>query len=163
MAATSTSDPGRDHLRRIAVIWAVASIVGVILVVFLLGPHMPPGRDTAVASDQTTANIILSAICTPILLGIWVYFIYAIAVFRRRPADAGDGPPDHGSSRVQLIWLARGWAVPAGPARGARTSCMLFQRCGCDDSQPLHENGSFYNRSGSRVNSSWDRPTPRSA
>ena len=59
MAATSTSDPGRDHLRRIAVIWAVASIVGVILVVFLLGPHMPPGRDTAEASDQTTANIIL--------------------------------------------------------------------------------------------------------
>ena len=47
MAATSTSDPGRDHLRRIAVIWAVASIVGVILVVFALGPHMPPGRVTA--------------------------------------------------------------------------------------------------------------------
>ena len=111
MAATSTSDAGRDHLRRIAVIWAVASILGVILVVFLLGPHMPPGRDTAEASDQTTANIILSAICTPILLGIWVYFIYAIAVFRRRPADTGDGPPDHGSSRVQLIWLAVTGAV----------------------------------------------------
>ena len=106
MAATSTSDPGRDHLRRITVIWAVSSIVGVILVVFLLGPHMPPGRDTAEASDQTTANIILSAICTPILLAIWVYFIYAIVVFRRRPVDAGDGPPDHGSSRVQLIWIA---------------------------------------------------------
>jgi cytochrome c oxidase subunit II len=106
MAATSTSDPGRDHLRRIAVIWAGSSIVGVILVVFLLGPHMPPGRDTAEASDQTTANILLSAICTPIMLAIWVYFIYAIAVFRRRPADSGDGPPDHGSSRVQLIWVA---------------------------------------------------------
>lgn len=106
MAATSTSDPGRDHLRRITVIWAVSSILGVILVVFLLGPHMPPGRDTAEASDQTTANIILSAICTPILLAIWVYFIYAIVVFRRRPVDAGDGPPDHGSSRVQLIWIA---------------------------------------------------------
>ena len=111
MAATSTSDPGRDHLRRIAVIWAVASIVGVILVVFALGPHMPPGRVTAEASDQTTANIILSAICTPILLAIWVYFVYAIAVFRRRPADAGDGPPDHGSSRVQLIWVAVTGAV----------------------------------------------------
>lgn len=111
MAATSTSDPGRDHLRRIAVIWAVSSIVGVILVVFLLGPHMPPGRDTTEASDQTTANIILSAICAPILLAIWVYFVYAIAVFRRRPADTGDGPPDHGSSRVQLIWVAVTGAV----------------------------------------------------
>jgi cytochrome c oxidase subunit II len=111
MAATATSDPGRDHLRRIAVIWAVASIVGVILVVFLLGPHMPPGRDTAEASDQTTANIILSAICTPIMLGVWVYFIYAIAVFRRRHADTGDGPPDHGSSRVQLIWIGVTGAV----------------------------------------------------
>jgi cytochrome c oxidase subunit II len=106
MAATSTPDPGRDHLRRIAVWWAVASIVGVILVVFLLGPHMPPGRDTAEASDQTTANILLSAICTPIMLAIWVYFIYAIAVFRRRSGDTADGPPERGSSRVQLIWLA---------------------------------------------------------
>jgi cytochrome c oxidase subunit 2 len=111
VAATSTSDPGRDHLRRIAVIWAVSSVVGVILVVFLLGPHMPPGRETVEASDQTTANIILSAICTPILLAIWVYFLYAIAAFRRPPADTGDGPPDHGSSRLQLIWLAVTGAV----------------------------------------------------
>ncbi len=111
MAATSTLDTGRDHVRRIAVIWAVASILGVLLVVFLLGPHMPPGRATSAASDQTSANIILSAICTPIMLGIWVYFIYAISVFRRRPADAGDGPPDRGSSRVQLIWLGVTGAV----------------------------------------------------
>jgi cytochrome c oxidase subunit II len=109
--ATSTPDGGRDHLRRIAVIWAIASIVGLILVVFVLGPHMPPGRDTSEASDQTTANIILSAICTPIMLGIWVYFIYAIAVFRRRPNDAGEGPPDRGSSRVQLIWVGVTGAV----------------------------------------------------
>src|SRR5689334_25434358 len=105
MTAASTPEPGRDHLRRIAVWWAVASVIGVVLVVFLLGPHMPPGRDTAEASDQTTANILLSAICTPIMLGVWVYFIYAIAVFRRRPGDAGDGPADRGSSRVQLIWV----------------------------------------------------------
>jgi cytochrome c oxidase subunit II len=105
MSAASTPAPGRDHLRRLVVWWAVASVVGVVLVVFLLGPHMPPGRDTAEASDQTTANILLAAICTPIMMAIWVYFVYAIAVFRRRQGDTADGPPDRGSPRVQLIWL----------------------------------------------------------
>ena len=111
MAATSTRTPGRDHLRRIAVIWAVASIVGVILVVFLLGPHMPPGatRPRRPTRPPRTSSSRRSARRS--LLAIWVYFVYAIAVFRRRPADAGDGPPDHGSSRVQLIWVAVTGAV----------------------------------------------------
>jgi cytochrome c oxidase subunit 2 len=103
---TTATHTERDHLRRIAVIWAAVSVVGLVLVVFVLGPHMPPGRATSEASDQTSANILLSAIVTPIMLAIWVYFVYAIAVFRRRPGETGDGPVDRGSSRVQLIWVA---------------------------------------------------------
>jgi cytochrome c oxidase subunit 2 len=102
---TTADRTERDHLRTITGIWAVASVIGIVLVVFVLGPHMPPGRATSEASDQTSANIIMSAIVTPIMLGVWVYMIYAIRVFRRTQGDLREGPVDHGSSRVQLIWI----------------------------------------------------------
>jgi cytochrome c oxidase subunit 2 len=111
MAATNTDQGGRDHLRTIAVYWAIASVIGIALIIFVLGPHMPPGNASNEAADQTSANIILSAIVTPIMLAVWVYFIYAIRTFRRRPGDAGDGPPDRGSSRVQMIWVATTAAI----------------------------------------------------
>jgi cytochrome c oxidase subunit II len=103
MTASDRTD--RDHLRTIVLIWAIASVVGIALVVFLLGPHMPPGRATSEAADQTSANIIMSAIVTPIMLAVWVYFVYAIRTFRRRSGDTAEGPPDRGSSRVQVAWV----------------------------------------------------------
>ena len=51
------------------------------------------------------ANIIISAILTPIAIGLLVYFAYALTVFRQRGDVIEDGPPIHGNSRLQGIWL----------------------------------------------------------
>jgi cytochrome c oxidase subunit 2 len=80
-------------------------VIGVLLVIFALGPHIPPGSDTAQAHEQHRANVIISAILTPIAIGLLVYFAYALTVFRQRGELIEDGPPIHGNSRLQGIWL----------------------------------------------------------
>jgi heme/copper-type cytochrome/quinol oxidase subunit 2 len=69
------------------VVWLVLSVIGVLLVIFALGPHMPPGSAGAQAHEQHKANIIISAILTPIAIGLLVYFAYALTVFRQRGAE----------------------------------------------------------------------------
>jgi cytochrome c oxidase subunit 2 len=94
------------HLRRAVVAWAVLSVVGVLAVVFLLGPHMPPGRGSAGASAQTTTNILIAAILLPIAIAVWVFFATALPTFRQRGDQIEDGPPIFGNSRIQTSWVA---------------------------------------------------------
>jgi cytochrome c oxidase subunit 2 len=93
------------HLRRIAVIWLVLSVLGVLAVWFGLEPHMPPGADTAQAHEQREANTIIAAILTPITIGLFVYFGYALTHFRQRGEVVVDGPPLHGHDGIQAGWV----------------------------------------------------------
>jgi cytochrome c oxidase subunit 2 len=107
-AAGGTAGGAREprHGRRIAMIWAVATVIVVPLVIWVVGPHIPPGHSSQSASDQHSVNVVLTALAAPVLLFIWVYFAYAIAVFRHRGQELVDGPPLEGNARVQLTWLA---------------------------------------------------------
>ena len=106
-AVAAGGTPGEPrHGVRIAVIWAVATAIVVPLVIWVVGPHIPPDHASVQSSDQHTINVVLTSLATPVLLFIWVYFGYAIAVFRRAGEEIVDGPPLEGNARVQLIWLA---------------------------------------------------------
>jgi len=94
----------RDHARRIIALWVALSVIGVLAIIFLLEPHMPPGNVTQQAADQTRTNTIIAAVMTPIAIGVLTFFIYAIVVFRARPED-GDGPHVKGNERVQRLWV----------------------------------------------------------
>jgi cytochrome c oxidase subunit 2 len=94
------------HLRKAVVAWAVLSVLGVLGIVLLLGPHMPPGRGSAEASQQTTANILIASIMLPITLALWVFFGLALATFRQRGDTIQDGPPLVGNTRIQATWVA---------------------------------------------------------
>src|SRR5206468_3588996 len=59
MSLRSTGANSDLPLRRIAVIWLVLSVIGVLAVVFGLEPHMPPGADTAQAHEQRVANTVI--------------------------------------------------------------------------------------------------------
>jgi cytochrome c oxidase subunit II len=96
---------GGPHARRLIAIWVVLTIVAVPLVVLLIGPHMPPGNFSVEARDQRHINILLAALATPVLLGIWVALVYAVASFRQREAALADGPPLRGGGRLQLAWV----------------------------------------------------------
>jgi cytochrome c oxidase subunit II len=94
------------HLRRAAVVWAVLSVLGVLGIVLLFGPHMPPGRGSVEASQQTTTNILIASIMLPIAIAVWVFFAFALTTFRQRGDTIEDGPPILGHARIQAGWVA---------------------------------------------------------
>ena len=99
-------------------------MIGVLLVIFVLGPHMPPGSDTAQAHEQHEANIIITAILTPIAIGLLVYFAYALtASFASAASVIEDGPPIHGNSRLQGTWLISTVTIVLFWRPTARTPC----------------------------------------
>ena len=94
-----------SETRRIFLIWLVLTAIAVPLVVLVLGPHLPPGRMSAEAAAQTDANVLLTALCTPIVLLLAVQFGYSLIAFRARPDDLTDGPAVHGHGPTQVVWL----------------------------------------------------------
>jgi cytochrome c oxidase subunit 2 len=93
------------HAQRILAMWFVSMAAAIPLIVLVLGPHLPPGNMTSEASDQTSANIVLTAVCAPIVLLILIYFGYALVVFRARPGVIEDGAPIRGHAPTQTLWL----------------------------------------------------------
>jgi cytochrome c oxidase subunit II len=102
---------GDRRLRNLFVAWAIVSVVGVLLVIFLLGPHLPPGSESRTANDQREANLVIAALMTPITLALLLYFGYALRTFRQRGAEIEDGPPLRGNARLQGTWIISTLAV----------------------------------------------------
>jgi len=81
-------------------------VIMVPIVVFVIGPGLPPGNGSVQASGQVTDNTVLLAVATPVALGVLVYMAYALWAFRERtPEVVLDGPPIRGNASVQFWWL----------------------------------------------------------
>lgn len=93
----------RNHLVRVGVIWLVATLVVEAGLLLWLSPHMPPFRASAQSTEQANTNILLAGLAIPVLILVWVFVGYSIAVFRRR--GEGDGPPIRGHYRTQVAWV----------------------------------------------------------
>jgi cytochrome c oxidase subunit II len=94
------------HWRNVVVLWLVASVIVTPIIVFLVGPGLPPGNGSVEASGQVVDNTVLLATATPVALAVLVYFGYAMWAFRERsPEVVLDGPPIRGNSSVQFWWL----------------------------------------------------------
>jgi cytochrome c oxidase subunit 2 len=109
----SSERPGDEpnHIRRIAILTIVASVIATLLVIFVLGPHLPPGKSSPQAAGQVTDNTVLTAIMTPIVCFILVYFAYALIVFRRRGSAIEEGAAIRGNARAQNLWIASTSAI----------------------------------------------------
>jgi cytochrome c oxidase subunit 2 len=94
-----------NHARRFGAIWIVASLVAVPLVIFLLGPILPPGNGSEQASGHVTDNTVLLALATPVLLLVVIYLIYAIIFFRQPAGAALEGPAIRGDVKLQTVWI----------------------------------------------------------
>jgi cytochrome c oxidase subunit 2 len=101
---------------RIAILWAVFTVVVAPLIIFVIGPHVPPFDRSVQSADQHEVNVVLLALAVPIVGLIWVYFGYAITVFRNRGPEIADGPPLSGHSGIQITWLAATSALVLGLA-----------------------------------------------
>jgi cytochrome c oxidase subunit II len=95
-----------NHFLRIAIWWLVVSVIGTALIVFVVGPGLPPGNASVESSGQVTDNTVLLALSVPVAAAVLVYMTYALIVFREREPEAVmDGPPIRGNASIQLWWL----------------------------------------------------------
>jgi cytochrome c oxidase subunit II len=94
------------HFRNVALLWLLATVIMTPIVVFVIGPGLPPGNGSVEASGQVTDNTVLLAVATPVALAVLVYMAYALVAFRERtPEVVVDGPGIRGNSSVQFWWL----------------------------------------------------------
>ncbi len=96
-----------SHGRRIAALCVIGTAIVLPLVIFVLGPNMPPGKATPVAKSQVTDNTVLLVVMTPFTVFILVYLGYALWVFRapKGETELRDGPPLRGHGPSQIAWL----------------------------------------------------------
>ncbi len=93
------------EMRRVMLVWLVLSAIATPLVVVVLGPHLPPGSASDVAHGQQQDNTVMTAIVTPIVIALLVYFVYALVAFRRPEGDTQDGPPTKGDTSIMAAWI----------------------------------------------------------
>ena len=87
-------------------LWLVSSLIVTAVVVFVIGPGLPPGNGSVEAHGQVVDNTVLLAVATPVAMAVLVYFAYVLWVFRERdPEVVVDGPAIRGNSSVQFWWL----------------------------------------------------------
>jgi cytochrome c oxidase subunit II len=107
---SGATPPDRDtgHLVRILVIWVVLSVVGDVLWIKLVGPHVPPGRMSTTASGAAFDFNVLFVIALPVMIGVWVYMAYAISQWRA--SKGGDDPvanPSYQDHRgIEATWIS---------------------------------------------------------
>jgi cytochrome c oxidase subunit 2 len=101
------AEPRFGHGARIAALTTIATLIVLPLVIWVLGPNMPPGKSTDVGKSQVFDNTVLLVVMTPFTMFILVYLVYALVVFRvREDEELRDGPADRGALKLQVAWLA---------------------------------------------------------
>ena len=95
------------HWWRLIAIWVVLSAILDPLFYFLAGPHIPPGTMTNTAAGAQFDFNVLFVIALPVLLGVWIYMIYAFVMWRasRGGPDPVGGPAARGHFGIQLGWI----------------------------------------------------------
>ncbi|MGD0376870.1 MAG: cytochrome c oxidase subunit II [Streptosporangiaceae bacterium] len=104
--AAPSAGPGEPrHGLRIFLIWLPLALIADLLIVFVWGPHLPPGAMSTSARSQQVDFIVLGAMAAPVMLFVLTYFGYALIVWRHREGDDTDGPPIHGNTRIAATWI----------------------------------------------------------
>ncbi len=75
---------GDHHFRNVVLLWLLANAIMLPIVIWVLGPGLPPGNGTVQSHGQVVDNTVLLAIATPVALAVLVYFGYALWAFRER-------------------------------------------------------------------------------
>jgi cytochrome c oxidase subunit 2 len=101
------ASPGRReprHLRRAIIIWAVLSVIGMVLVIFLTPMILPlPASDLDGVDDFTI--IMLTVLAVPVSLFVFVFLGYSLIVFNAKGRPTEDGVPLQPRPGLQIGWL----------------------------------------------------------
>jgi cytochrome c oxidase subunit II len=114
MSAERPMDHGRPRhdVRNLALLWLLVSAVMTPIVVYVFGPHLPPGHGSNEAAGQVVDNTVLLALATPIAAGVLVFVGYSLWAFRdREPEATAEGIAERGNSSTQFWWIIATTAV----------------------------------------------------
>ncbi len=92
----------RPHVVRLAVIWVILSIIGIIAVLQI--PY-PPYDNSVQGQDQSRTMALMTVLATPVFIGVVMMIVYSAIYFRRTGQDLADGPPMLGNTPVQVAWI----------------------------------------------------------
>lgn len=91
----------RRHLLTAGAVWVVLSVIGVIVVTGIQIIPVIASREAAIEND---AFVVLTAASVPVLMLVVVALAYTALRFRATD-ETVDGPPIHGHTGFQGIWL----------------------------------------------------------
>jgi cytochrome c oxidase subunit II len=103
----------RHPVARMIAIGVIAALIGIGIT--LLIDWFPEDGDTAASKIDTVYDVLL--ICSvPIFVLVMTVAIYSVIRFRAKPGDMGDGPPIHGNTRLEIIWVTIPFILVTGLA-----------------------------------------------
>jgi cytochrome c oxidase subunit 2 len=138
MAPESPTAAEPRHGLRLLVMWVVASAICCPLVYIVWGPHLPPGDMSSSAANQQFDLTVLGTIATPVVLGVLIYFGYALTFWRAKDDDETDGPPIHGNTRIQVTWISVTSAIVLALAAFGTVELWTVQGAGAGEGpQPI--------------------------
>jgi cytochrome c oxidase subunit II len=95
---------GEKHpVARMIGIGLLASLVGIAITLWI--DWFPENAAGSAGKIDTLYDVLL--ICSvPVFVLVMTIAIYSVVRFRARPGDMGDGPPIHGNTRLEIIWVS---------------------------------------------------------
>ena len=94
---------GEKHpVARMIGIGVIASLIGIGITLWI--DWFPQPAATSADKIDTLYDVLL--ICSvPVFVLVMTIAIYSVLRFRAKPGDMGDGPPIHGNTRLEIIWV----------------------------------------------------------
>ena len=94
---------GEKHpVARMIGIGLFASVIGVAITLWI--DWFPENAAGSAGKIDTLYDVLL--ICSvPVFVLVMTIAIYSVIRFRAKPGDMGDGPPIHGNTRLEIIWV----------------------------------------------------------
>ena len=94
---------GEKHpVARMIGIGLFASVIGVAITLWI--DWFPENAAGSAGTIDTLYDVLL--ICSvPVFVLVMTIAIYSVIRFRAKPGDMGDGPPIHGNTRLEIIWV----------------------------------------------------------
>jgi cytochrome c oxidase subunit 2 len=93
------------HGLRLLLLWVPLSVAAILAIWFAWYPHLPPGDMSSAARHQQFDIAVMAVTAAPVVIGVLLYFGYAIVVWRAGPDDDSDGVPIYGHTKVQAWWI----------------------------------------------------------
>jgi cytochrome c oxidase subunit 2 len=102
MAAFHIEEADRPHMVRLLIIWVILSAIGIVAVLQI---NYPPYDQSIQGQDQASTLKLLTALATPVFIGVVMMILYSAIYFRRTTPELVDGPPMLGNTPIQIAWV----------------------------------------------------------